>query len=475
MISLLARFGVAINVALFVVWSSWARGGSSPSYLWALPWLCLLTIEMMLLFPPRRFDESSRSAVRHLLIRIVKDPTFYIGLFLLVFLLIQWLNGPRVLEWNEVDNEWQFTDPPMPSMPSCVDQGGARQVFIWFSATWVALLAVRNAMKTRSCYALLRILVVNSAILAALGFVQLASSPDKLFWYRPMSVYFFATFGYPNHAGSFFLLMSAVNMGLLIRALAALDDINHPIFYSITLVLNILAVYFSLCRAAIVLETILLVFGLVYGGIYLFPRIGKAGIAKILAAAVVIFGCLAGVCMNSGSDFAKEVRTITWDNIVNIHGVGDRKLLSNAAVEILKDNPWQGVGGWGFKDHVGLYVPESQWGVLKSRGKANVHNDFLQFLCEHGAIGAGLIFAMAIAVFIHLIFNLAHMKRRFNQDTDRDASWVGSLPPTVVMSLAGLVGVLVHCTVDLPFRSTAILISWFAILACLPQMIRLRD
>lgn len=473
MTSFLARYGVALTASLFVVWSSWARGGSSPYYWWALPWICLLTIEALFVLPQRHQGESPRKAVRHLLLKMVRDPVFYFGLALIIFLIVQWLNGPRVLEWNQADAQWQFSDAPFPSLPSCVDQDGAKHVLIWFLSVVVAVMAVRIGMSTRSRYMLLRILVVNGALLALLGIAQMATSPNKLFWYRPMSVQFFATFGYPNHAGSFFLLMSAVNMGLLIRALASLDDDNHPIFFSVTLILNVLGTYFSLCRAAIVLETLLIAFALIYGCIYLFKRIGGVGITKILVATFAIFLCLGIVALGRNSGFSKEVKTINGKSMGTVYE-GDRELLASAAVKIWQDNPWPGVGGWSFKEHVGLYVPEKDWKILEQRGKANVHNDILQFLCEHGAIGGGLIFAIVITIVIHLIWNLIHMKRLFNQTTDKDSSWLGSIPPTIILSVVGLVCVVIHCTIDLPFRSTAILLSWFMVLACLPGMIHTR-
>lgn len=469
----LSRFGAALGVLLFVLWSSWARGGSSPYYLWALPWISLLTFELMFTLPPRHYGESPRSAVRHLWKRIVRDPVFYFGLALLLFLLIQWLNGPRELEWIAADSEWRFTDPPIPDLPSCVDQDGAKQVLLWFVAVFTAVIAVRNSSNQPAKLFILRAFCINGAALAILGMAQAAWSPHKLFWYRPMDVQFFSTFGYPNHAGAFFCLVSAVNMGLLIRALAMIDEENHPILYSVTLVLNILATYLSLCRAAIVLETLLIIIGLVYGCIYLFPRIGGPGITKIIASVIVIFLCLGYMAVKVG-DFSNEVKTINHDSLSSVYG-GDRELLADCAVKIWQDNPWPGVGGWGFRHHVGLYVPKSQWPVLRGRGKANVHNDFLQFLCEHGAIGGGLMLSMIITILVHLIWNLAHMKRVFNQNTDKPSTWVGSLPPTVVMSILGLACTVVHSTIDLPFRSTAILITWFVVLACLPGLIRIRD
>lgn len=474
MIAFISRFGAALGVILMVLWSSWARGGSSPYYFWALPWISLLTLELMFTLPTRHYGESPRSAVRHLLMRIVRDPVFYFGLALLAFLTIQWLNGPRTLEWVATDSEWRYTDPPVPGLPSCIDQEGAKGVLLWFVATVTAVLAVRTCTGQRTKLLILRAFCINGAILAILGMAQAASSPDKMFWYRPMEVQFFSTFGYPNHAGAFFCLVSAVNMGLVIRALAALDEINRPILYSITLVLNILGAYLSLSRAAIMLETALILFALIYGCIYLFPRIGGTGITKIVAAAVVIFLCLGYMAVRVG-DFSKEVKSIGKESSETVYG-GNRELLADAAVKIWQDNPWPGIGGWCFKDYVALYVPKSEWPKLrKSYGMANVHNDFLQFLCEHGAIGGGLMLGIVVTILVHLAWNLAHMKRALNQDLDKKSSWFGSLPPTVVLSLAGLTCTLVHCTIDLPFRSTAILITWFVVLACLPGLIRLRD
>lgn len=473
MVAFLARFGVALSVALFVFWSSWARGGSNYHYFWALPWICLLTLEMMFVLPPRMHGQTPRGAVRHLLRRIVRDPTFYFGVALLIFLAIQWLNGPRELEWVAADSEWRYTDPPIPDLPSCVDQDGAKQVFLWFMAVVTAVMAVRACLDKTAKYFILRAFCINGALLAILGMAQMATSPDKLFWYRPMAVQFFATFGYPNHAGAFFVLVSAINMGLVIRALANLDERNNPILYSITLILNIMAAYLSLSRAAMVLETGLIVFGLVYGCIYLYPRIGMTGLSKIFASIVVIFLCL-GYMTIKGSGFAKELKTITAENVSGVYD-GDREMLAEAAVKIWQDNPWPGVGGWGFKNYVGLYVPQKDWDKLEQAGKANVHNDLLQFLCEHGAIGGGLIFAIVITILIHLGWNLAHMKRLFDQNTDRNSTWFGSIPPTVIMALAGLTCTVVHCTMDLPFRSTAILLTWFIVLACLPGMLRLKD
>lgn len=425
----------------------------------------------MALMPPRYGGESPRSAIRKLLIHIVKDPVFYFGVVLLGFLLIQWINGPLELTFDETESIYKYTDPKIAGMPFCVDQSEAVQVLIWFIGVFASLLAVRHAIGPTGKLTLLSILVVNGALLSVLGFIQLVSSPDKLFWYRPMSVYFFSTFGYPNHAGAFFVLTSAINIGIFLRELFHEDRVNHPYLYGITLFLNAMGAYGSLCRAAIVLESLLLVFGLIYGVLLLRFRISR-GFASALVAVFLVIGLVVFKFLpDSGSGFSKEVATITSKAMSTVYE-GDRKQLADAALDIWRDHPWTGVGGWGFRRYVALYIGEDNWDLLKEAGKSNVHNDILQFLCEHGAIGGGLIIALAVALLVHLVIRLIGMKRRTEPEIEVQRCWFFSISPVVVMSLVGCACVVVHSTIDLPFRSTAVLFTWFIALACLPGLVR---
>ena len=118
MIDLFVRYGVAIHVALMVVYSAWARGGSSPAYIWALPWLCLGLLEIMLLLPPARRGETPQGAVKRMLSGIFLDPVTYIGIALVGFLVIQWLNGPcELVENPEAFSGWDYEPPPWKTMP----------------------------------------------------------------------------------------------------------------------------------------------------------------------------------------------------------------------------------------------------------------------------------------------------------------------------------------------------------------------
>ncbi len=468
MIDVFLRYGVAIHVALMVVYSAWARGGSSPYYLWAIPWLCLGLVEMVLLLPPKRRDESPQTAFRRLLQGILLDPVVYICLALLVFLTIQWLNGPcELVEVASAQSGWDYSAPPYPALPFCVNQGEAWQVLVWFLAVSAAVIAIRHAVRPSARHFILKLFVANGALLSILGFAQILTCPGKLYWYRPMPVYYFSTFGYPNHAGTFFVMMTAIGLGLLFRALGSKAH-RHDLPWLVPAVfLNAAGIYASLCRAAILLGSGLIVAGLIYGFFYLLGRLSKIKVfvAAAIIAALAVSGSI--LALVPGSPLKKEIDSIDFSHLSSVYE-GDRQELADAALDIWKDHPWTGVGGWGFRRYVGLYIPEERWGYLREHGRANVHNDALQFLCEHGMIGFGLIVALALALLAHGIACLPRIRREVDETTGKTRTWLGSVSPCVWASLAAIIAMAVHSTIDLPFRSITNTLVWFILLACLP-------
>ena len=457
-----------MHVALMVVYSAWARGGSSPAYVWALPWLCLGLLEMMLLLPPVRRGEALRAAARRMVGGILLDPVTYIGVALVGYLAVQWLNGPCALVQDpEAFSGWDYEPPPWKGMPFCIVREEALQVLLWFLAVVSAVVAVRHAVRPSARYVILKVFVANGALLSALGFAQALTSHGRLFWYRPIPVYFFSTFGYPNHAGTFFVMMTAIGIGLLLRAVGNKGRRGEITWLAPALCLNAAGIYGSLCRAAIVMGSLIVVAGFAYGLAYLWNRVSRV---KVLAAAAIVAAvavCAGVMALVPGSPLKKEIDTIDFTHLASVYE-GDREELARAAVEIWNDHPWTGVGGWGFRRYVGLYMPEDRWAYLRTSGRANVHNDALQFLCEHGVIGFGLMAALALALLAHALARLPLARRETSPSTGRPLSWFGSVSPCVWASFAAIAAMAVHSTIDLPFRSIANTLVWFILLACLP-------
>jgi O-antigen ligase len=117
-----------------------------------------------------------------------------------------------------------------------------------------------------------------------------------------------------------------------------------------------------------------------------------------------------------------------------------------SAWDIWRDHPWFGTGGWGYKYLVAYYLPPEHWGILR-RGTANVHNDFFQFLCEFGLLGISLLTLVFLPPLLSVrkrLFRPAHLDNSFWAD------------PFRVCLAGGLLLMLAHSMIDLPFRNPAV-------------------
>lgn len=108
------------------------------------------------------------------------------------------------------------------------------------------------------------------------------------------------------------------------------------------------------------------------------------------------------------------------------------------------ENPWFGVGGWGYRHFLPLQAAAEH--MTFGPGDANVHNDAAQFLCEFGAVGLGLMLAATLAFMWPLLRQARH-----------------HLTPGLALAGLGLLAVLFHSLLDLPFRSPGILNAWLAV------------
>ena len=476
MISLLLRYGAAVHVALLVVYASWARGGSAPAFFWAIPWLALGILEMLFLLPPSHDGSSAHAAARRVWQGLLRDPVFYVGGALLLFLLLQWLNGPREMIRNLATATWEYTPPPWPWLPFCVDRSEAAQVLIWALGAYAVLLAVRHGMRLSARRWLLKVMVYNGALLALVGVLHLMTGTTKLFWIRPIEVYFFSTFGYPNHASAFFTLLTAINIGLLIESLDSKEQEKVvSSWLMVSLVLNLFGVFFSLGRAGMVLTLGILAVALLYGSIYLWNR-------TTIATRVRLWVMIGGLALAGGffalvvpdNPILRELKTI---DLLQLHKQlqGDRAELAHAAIDIWQDYPWAGVGGWGFRRYVGIYMGPERYEYLRAAGRANVHNDAVQYLCEHGVIGLALILGLIFVLIGQLWFRMAVMRHKQDDGAIKPRNWFMSVSPMVWFCILGTFATVIHSLIDLPFRNMAIIATWFIALASAPSFVPRRS
>ena len=416
-------------VFLTVVGFSWIFGGASaPHLLPVMPWLWALALETLLFVPQRRVGESLPDARRRVWHGMAHDPVAYLTLSFLVVLIMPLFNCglcaicdyPKILAGAD-------PAPPIPFSPFCVNTREHLGVVVWFVPSLTALLAVRHALARHGRRLLVHALVWNGAVLAALGFLQQATGAKAPFWLEiPNPVMYFSSFGYPNMAGAFFVALFAVSAGLwqdnVRRDVLRNHDKDrkkkeaeeeetkpgakyHPQWINthyllIPTALCFFAALATLSRAAILLSFSILAFWFLYLCLSLFTC------RKNLTRVKLHFGMLVGIVLTvvlvaifAPDDFVKEVSTVSPTSVAD-RVTGKAQYHSRVATDIFKDYPLFGVGGWGYKHFCLEYMTDEDRRQLQVVGGVNVHNDYLQFLCEHGAVGAGLLLAIVLLLFV---------------------------------------------------------------------------
>ena len=102
-------------------------------------------------------------------------------------------------------------------------------------------------------------------------------------------------------------------------------------------------------------------------------------------------------------------------------------------------------------------------------GGINVHNDYLQFLAEHGIVGFGLLVAIVILLLMDVFRNWEALVRatRFvsRKELPPKPVLLFVLPASAFCLLAAAVATFVHGFGDCPLRSPAVLTLFFVSLA----------
>lgn len=485
-------------VAIVASLMGWLFGGARGDLLLpVVPWLFVLMVDIVLCFPQHHIGErayEARSRVWHTLQR---SPIFWTIVGFLVLLLIPFVNNGLCPQCDAVlIADGVKAAPPVSFLPFCVDRLDHLNTVYWFAVALLSVIAVHHCLTRRGKRMVLELLVWNGAALAILGFVQNATGAVAPLWCAPLNGAtgreFFSTFGYPNMAGDYFVLLFGIAVALWrnrceqIRlakegldpssrdALAKRGQFWRTHYFLLPAGLFFFAAINTLSRASIVLVSTLAVIFFAHTLTVVLSRMGRArrftvGVWSVLAFSVLIF--FATVTMPER--IRREVKSLGAATVLN-RVTGKAQYHTTVATSLWKEHRLFGCGGWGYRHLCGPQMRKLgiDTRALQDVGGANVHNDYLQFLAEHGLAGFGALVAIVVMLLLPVVRQWRKMvlDTRFQKPKDLPPKPVQIfiLPAPAFFLLLTVLATLIHAFGDCPLRSCAVLTLFYIVLAAIP-------
>lgn len=458
---------LAHNISVYAIAAvlcsfAWVWGGTRGDLLpHFVPWVTLVLFEVTMAFPQRAPYESLSGARLRVWREIRSDKLTWACAAFLVLLAVPFVNTSlKVFPW-------------------CPDRLAHFNVFLWFFPSLLAMIAAKHSLRRHGKRTLMSVLVWNGVAMAVLGFVQLYTGANSPFWtdHRPGLV-FFSTFGYPNMAGDYFASLTFLAIGLWRRRLYELENTDcsrinsYKLFWSRHYpLIAVVILYFSalntLSRSAILLATAGTVLLFVMAGMVHMKRLHRA--ERLKFGAVLLFsviGLSLFAMLFTPDSVRKELNTLDTTGVLN-RMTGKTEYHTRVATEILWDNPVFGCGGWGYSYLSPEKVPDVAKRAAKygwGAGSANVHNDYLQFLCEHGFVGFGLLLLIVVLAVLPTAkrWRALATGARFAKHTG--LPWPKGFfcfPPAGIAIYVSALATMIHAFGDCPLRSPAVLSLFF--------------
>lgn len=486
---------VAVQVAIVASAFAWLYGGIVADVLLPIMGpLTLILVELMLCFPQRHIGETTYAARKRVWNKLAHDPLTWVSLALILMLLVPFVNKGLcpICDYPEIAAGHE-ADAPVPFLPFCVNRLHHLNVVSWFVPAIAAMLAVKHSLLKRGKRMVIELIVWNGLALALIGFIQQLTDAQAPLWSSMFDqgehAYFFSTFGYPNMGGDYFTTIFALSIGVWrwryddsrreaasVRQDGSATKVTHKIFWErhfmlIPAAFSFFAALTTLSRASILLVTMLAIIFFAHTFVCVFKDLPKPKRVKASAVAIIalIIVAISVVCCMP-EDLQREVDTLNTTEVLD-RVTGKAQYHTRVAFEIFKDAPLFGVGGWGYKHLCIPKMTEKELRNIQQVGGINVHNDYLQFLAEHGIAG----FSCIVAIVLMLVWPLGKVWRamvdsiRFTPPKDQPPRPVQIfvMPAPVFCILGAAVATFIHGFGDCPLRSPAVLTLFFVELAAM--------
>lgn len=469
--------GIALVTALLPVlvetWRPLWSGSEVPSAGWLI--VPLVSLAAIFIFPRRHPGEKYGETVKGAVRCFFTDPLSLVALSFLVILAVPLFNvGLCPVCDAHLISGGASPDPAFRHLPFCVNAVEHLSVFRWFVSAIAVALAVCFGLRRKWKQIVCEVLCWNAALVSAYGFV-------KAFTDGALPAGGFSVFGYANQGAAFFVLSYALSLGLwAMRQMEVSEQevkgrsLAHPLlgrhYPILPVAFNLLGVIATLSRAGILFVIVLSALFFIY--ISVASMAGKRRVHRVrgLTSLLLLIGLVVSVSVFAPPEVGKELATLTARGVAD-RASGHGEYHERIATAIMRDYPFFGVGGWGYRHFSPRYLGSEKQKNVQRVGGANVHNDYLQFVAEHGLVGSALM----VAVFFFLlrdvfgVWRLAYLRYRFTPTAKTPVAplVVFCANPMMFFASLGCLCVLFHALGDCPLRSPAVLVTLFAVVAAI--------
>jgi len=269
---------------------------------------------------------------------------------------------------------------------------------------------------------IMKFIIFASVFVSLYGFLQLAGI-DFISWSFKRSP--LSTIGRRNFAAEYLVAIIPYTFAFILLSKKKIEKIVYSSIFAIFLIHLI----FTFTRASYL--------GFLFSFLLFFFLIKKFKMPEWKKIALIIF------LIFSLTSFAK-----TFEK----GSVKSRLLIWKITFDIIKKNPFMGVGPGNFKINYPIYCigKENVLTPVKANVE-NVHNDFLEITAETGIIG--------LLLFLFLLFRI--FRTGFCKQT-----------PLTAAILSSISGMLVNCLASFPFKNPATLFIFFLNLSFLDLIFR---
>jgi hypothetical protein len=462
----LTKYGLVLHIAVIVFTPVLVVAQSRSFVLLPLLWLSLIALEAMVLLPSVRRGETLSDARQRVLRALSWDPFLYIALALVGVVFTQWCNSGCKLSYLSDADVWQFSPPPVAWLPFSVEASPALTYVAVFSACAVTGIALRVAVSKSAKRLLLQGLAGFSGLAAVWSVWQSCQGV------APAAVS--AVTQGAAAQGTFFGFWMVVGLGVFVEGLSQGQRGMQGLFL-LAVVGNLLGLLFFATAIALAGFATVLLLLFIYGIVYLRPHVPAQVRLKLFLASFVTVACTAVVLvfvfpenpvlakMKGAFPFATH-----WDALISVKNVR-----TAAAWSVWKEHPWVGAGADGFRHFVGLAIAGKEWRVLKADPSC-VYNDSVQFLCEFGVLGAGLLLSAVIALMVPICYRARLAWKRGAHDENEGRVFLLRLSPVVLTGVLATFACFAESWIASPFRSHSLLLSWVCVMAALPAFLPTR-